>query len=228
MWPLLLLLDTDITTSTFSIPSYFLNLLLFIFVYSRFIFCFAFFLLAHRLLSDSDKFDFNQSKIISRFKKIDLKNKYGSFIFVVMSLLTLFNLFQLFLSIICAQLFPFSPFLNVLSSLKLIEFNPQRGEKPFSEIQTINDINNYTLTNKAILLCTATISMISLLIFVIGIYNEIFRKFLLKSVLKNRITIIFSAFLLNFFGLPLMITTINILSGTSVDFYSPTYSRGYG
>ncbi len=123
MWPLLFLYEIDVQTSAFNLPIYFLNILYFIFIYSRFILCFAFFFLAHRLISASEKLDINQEKIKFRVRKFNLKNKYGSYSLVILSLMALFNLFQLLLTIICTPILPFSPFLDILVSLKLIEFD---------------------------------------------------------------------------------------------------------
>lgn len=170
---------------------YLSQLLQYLFIWSNIGLSAIFFLLANKLINASQKFELKQDNLKLRIKKIDVKCKYGVFILGSLSVLSLFRIFQ-FMLLLCFNIFPSSPFLDIIYKLGLIG----------------SDYNNYE-ENQLIILATATVSFLSFISSIIGLYSAIFKKLMHATKTKGLFYFIGFFVLTFFFGMPLMLSFIS-------------------
>lgn len=170
---------------------YISQILTYLFIWSNIGLSIMFFLLANHLINASQKLEFNQNNLKLRIKKIDIKCKYSVFFLGLLSVLSLFHIFQLMLSI-CFNFFPYSPFIDLMYFLRIL-----------------GSINFETDTYQLMLLAIATVSFLSFILSILGLYSAIFKKLLHGEKSKGLIYFIGFFALSFFFGFPLMLNFIS-------------------
>ncbi|MFX1569028.1 MAG: hypothetical protein ACFFCV_11755 [Promethearchaeota archaeon] len=178
-----------------------------IFAWSNIILSTMFFVLANKIIGFSKKLEIKTDNIKIRSKTVEFKTRYGVFILGALSITSLFCIFQSLLNL-CFNILPLSPFLSLLSYLdsRLSYFS---GESTFQFINiTLEYFDSLSSVQQFIIISVAIASFTSFCLFIVGLYNSIFKR--IKHNKKSKwplFTIGFLALSI-FLGLPLMLRFI--------------------
>ncbi|MFX1275907.1 MAG: hypothetical protein ACFFBP_06720 [Promethearchaeota archaeon] len=187
---------------------YLVTFLYFIFTNSNILLCVILFLLANRLIGASKKFEFKQENLKIRMKNIDLKIKLGVYILGLFSVFSLFKITQ-FLLLICFDLLPNSLFLDIISTLGIYGAS-------HNSINSVQELTSLMLKEQFVLLIVSFISLLTFLIALLGLYHALFKKIVLNDKTKGHIYFIIFILVSFFFGLPLMLKFMWILTGETI------------
>lgn len=175
--------------------------------WSNIILSITFFLLANLLINSSQKFEIKQDNIVSRVKKIEVQTKYGVLFLSSLSILSLFCIFQTIL-LFCFNFLPSSPFLDIVNEFNLlgkIDYQPIYFD--YNQINSLNDLDLLIYVERFTFVSTITVSFISFILFILGLYSAIFKKLVGKKT-KAHFYAVGCFALTCFFGLPLMLKVL--------------------
>lgn len=170
------------------------------FLYSNIIISIIFFIMARKLVKYSDLFEPKNKDIKIKATQVKKKVEYGTIILILFSLGFLFNIIPIFLFFIFRSL-PVSPLLDIIG--------PLYGSKNLAnEAHSLKDLRSFSPKERLLLLTVASISLISFIASILGLYIAIFRKIIIDAKTRGLMLFILSVIATYFCGIPLMLRLI--------------------